>query len=70
MNPQYHVRLDKHASIWSYFTTNPQGGGSGSSHRGSKALALILATRNIPAGSTYVVVTNGKPSTIQTKGAL
>lgn len=54
------VRMDKYRSTWSYFTTNPQGGGFGSSHCGTKRVALHNATRFIPRGESYVLVCNGR----------
>lgn len=51
------ITLRKRTTIWNYFTTNPQGGGGGSSHRGSKAAALRLALRSVPAGAALQIIT-------------
>ena len=56
----YVVRMDKHRSTWCWFTTNPQGGGFGSTHCGTKKVALQTAIRNIPVGASYLLVTNGR----------
>ena len=47
------VLLDKHASIWSYRTRNGVGGSSGSTHRGSLAMAQCIALRFMPIGTRY-----------------
>jgi hypothetical protein len=60
------VRMDKQRSTWNWFTTNPQGGGFGSNHCGSKGAALASAIRNIPSGERYELITNGK-STIEVR---
>lgn len=54
------IRVDKRNTIWSYFATNPQGGGSGSSHSGTKAVALKKAISVVKPGHPYMLVTNGK----------
>ena len=55
----YVVTLTKHRATWYWFCANPQGGGFGSNHCGSKAAALSQALRGIPSGP-YVLFTNGK----------
>ena len=55
----WHVRMDRYGATWSWFTTNPSGGGFGSSHCGSKGVALAHALRGVPAGP-YTLTTNGK----------
>ena len=57
---QWKVRMDKHRSTWHWFTTNPQGGGFGSTHCGTKKVALYEAVKHIPQGVQYLLVTNGK----------
>lgn len=52
MNP-WKVTIRKHRATWHWFTTNPQGGGFGSSYCGPKHIALARATANIPEGETY-----------------
>jgi hypothetical protein len=58
----YKVRMDKYKATWNYFTTNPQGGGFGSNYCGPKYIALARAIQNIPLGSKYILVVNGKES--------
>jgi hypothetical protein len=57
---QWKVRMTLYRSTWSYFTENPQGGGFGSTHCGSKKVALWKATLGIPSGETYLLTVNGK----------
>ncbi len=57
---RWRIRMDKYRATWNWFTTNPQGGGFGSNHCGTKAVALASAVRCIPAGEPYELVTNGK----------
>jgi hypothetical protein len=64
----YTVRMDKHRATWNYFTTNPQGGGFGSNHCGSKRVALAYATRALTPGTRYRLLVNGKDCGIQTQG--
>jgi hypothetical protein len=59
-NGRWKVRMTKYRSTWSWFTTNPQGGGFGSSHCGSKRVALHHATRAIPTGTAYTLMVNGR----------
>ncbi len=56
----YKVSLRKERSIWHWFTTNPQGGGFGSSYRGPKHIALKAATRHLRSGQQYELTTNGR----------
>lgn len=56
---KWKVRMDKHRATWNWFTTNPQGGGFGSNHCGTKRVALASAIRNIPKGERYELITNG-----------
>ena len=62
------VKLDKRRSTWHYFTTNPQGGGFGSNHCGTKRHTLATAIRNIPVGATVEVIINGQQEGIFTRG--
>ncbi len=55
----WRIRLDKYRSTWSWFTTNPQGGGFGSNQVSSLAAVLARAAANIPAGEIYRLVVNG-----------
>ena len=57
MKNLYTVTLRKYRSTWHYFTNNPQGGGFGSNHCGSKAVALSAAMRGVPAGAVVQVRT-------------
>lgn len=66
--PGYKICMDKYRSTWHYFTQNPQGGGFGSNHCGSKTVALGRALAGIPMGATYQLVTNGKITGQFTKG--
>lgn len=52
--------MDKYGATWNWFTSNPQGGGFGSNHCGTKRVALSSAIRSIPKGESYKLVTNGK----------
>jgi hypothetical protein len=54
------VLLDKHASIWTYRVRNGVDGSSGSTHRGSLAMAECLALRGMPIGTAYRLIVNGK----------
>lgn len=63
----YQIRLDKHRSTWYWFTENPQGGGFGSNHCGTKTAALHKALWNVPAGAQYQVTTNGMRGPVETK---
>lgn len=54
----YRVRMNLYRSTWHWFTTNPQGGGFGSSHCGTKRHTLATATVNIPAGASYQLIVN------------
>jgi len=60
-NGGWKVRLNKYRSTWHYFTENEVGGGFGSNYCGPKYVALGLATRNIPIGSTYTLTVNDVP---------
>lgn len=53
----WRVSLRKYRSTWHWFTTNPQGGGFGSSHQGSKRVAHKAAFRCIPAGALVEIIT-------------
>lgn len=54
------VTLTKYRSTWSYFTTNPQGGGGGSSYCGPLYIAKARALWNVPTGGTYTLFINGQ----------
>lgn len=54
---EWRVSLRKFRSTWHWFTANPQGGGFGSSHQGSKRVAQTAAFRNIPRGALVEIVT-------------
>jgi hypothetical protein len=60
MKPQWKIRMDKYRSTWNWFVTNPQGGGFGSNHCGTKRVALANALRSVPIGEAYELVTNGR----------
>lgn len=64
----YTVRMDKHRATWHYFTTNPQGGGFGSNHCGTKRVALAYALRSVASGTEYRLIVNGKDCGLQRKG--
>ena len=66
-NVSWHVNMDKHRATWFYFTGNPQGGGFGSNHCGSKKVALAKAIRNIPQGAQFDLRVNGKNCGVQTR---
>ena len=51
------VRMDKHRATWYWFCSNPQGGGFGSNHCGSKRVALHAALRGLRPGMPYLMVT-------------
>lgn len=57
---EWKVSLRKFRSTWYYFTTNPQGGGFGSNHCGSKRVAQSAAFRNIPAGALVEITTENE----------
>lgn len=57
---EYTITMNKHRSTWHWFCKNPQDGGFGSTHCGSKTVALYKALRGVPAGAKVKVVTNGK----------
>jgi hypothetical protein len=57
---QYVVTLDKHRATWNYFTTNPEGGGLGSTYCGPKRIALKKAIEYLPVGTPYILIVNGK----------
>jgi len=63
----YLIRLRKYRSTWYYFTRNPQGGGFGSNHCGSKRIALHNAMRGIPSGSIVTIETRHKEKIINTE---
>lgn len=61
------VKMNKHRSTWTYFTTNPQGGGFGSNYCGTKAYALKRATLSLQPGTQYRLIVNDKDCGIQVK---
>lgn len=44
------------ATVWSWWTANPQGGGGGSTAK-TKTQAIACGMANVPSGATYRVVT-------------
>jgi hypothetical protein len=64
----FHVRMSKYRSTWSWFTTNPQGGGFGSNHCGTKRDALARALRSLRAGDKYSLTVNEQDCGIYTVG--
>ena len=65
------VTLTKSRATWSYFTRNPQGGGFGSNVDGGfpQWMAWAAAVQNIPDGTRYGLVVNGKDRGEVVKGS-
>lgn len=63
----YKVNLRKLRATWHWFTTNPQGGGFGSTHCGSKKVALDDATRWLKPGTQYQLFVNEPDCGLKTK---
>lgn len=66
---EWKVSLRKFGSIWNYFTTNPQGGGFGSSTNSGapKRRALACALRSVPMGARVLVVTENEGREVSRK---
>jgi len=61
MASQYKVTLRKNGATWYYFTENPQGGGFGSNHCGTKGVAMGMALRGLDIGELALVTTQSVP---------
>jgi hypothetical protein len=53
--PGWRITLDLYRSTWTWTTHNPEGGSFGSTHSGSKRVALAQALRGVPAGADYTL---------------
>ncbi|MGA2107226.1 MAG: hypothetical protein ABSH25_06245 [Syntrophorhabdales bacterium] len=60
MKKGWKVRLDRYRATWTWFTSNPHGGGFGSNYCGPQYVAVGFAVSNIPKGEEYRLVINGK----------
>lgn len=63
----WRVTMDKYRATWTYFTRNEVGGGCGSNYCGPQYIALARAVENIPSGTRYELVINGRSRGAQVK---
>jgi hypothetical protein len=62
------ITLDKKRATWHYTAHNNYGGSFGSTHCGSKKVALGMAALGVKVGQYFEVVTNGRSEGMFTTG--